>query len=103
MPPKSDPSHAAEIERMALTRKAMGVSIWLCNAYPSLTPPTCFNCADMDFPSAERTKHVKFALAHILKHDPGIVWGGGNGLEQPEVIVHPAECESAPIMLVQKS
>ena len=76
LPAKDDPEYEAVNRRMALTRHGLGVGIYLSNAYPTLKPPVNFLCGNgnMQSPSEDTLKHLKFAVMHLLANPEGSCW-----------------------------
>jgi hypothetical protein len=79
------------LSRMALTRHALGVCIWLSNAYPKLVTPTNVLCANMAFPHERTTKSIRHTVMHLVKYPDPCRFGGWpcDGLEQPEELIPP--------------
>ena len=91
LPATGDPTHAAVKEAMALCRHALGVLIWLSNAYMQAAMPTNTLCANMAAPHPELTlKAVRFLVMHLVKYPHGVRYGG-HGVHGLEYDVERAE------------
>ena len=90
-PDKDDPGYETVMAEMGLGRHALGVCIWLYNAYIQAQAPTCMLCAGMSFPTPQVLKLIRHMVMHLIAHPDEASWGGWecNGLEQPEELITP--------------
>jgi hypothetical protein len=95
VPEVGDPLRDQVLQRMSLTRYALGVLIWVCNAYPQASKPTAGLCRFMANPGEGTHKHTCFMVHHLLPRcetDCNRFGGVGcMGLETPENPPTPAE------------
>ena len=87
LPPADDPSHQQVKETMASCRHALGVLIWMSNAYPQIVMPVNTLCGQMHMPHPIQTlKCIRFLVMHLVAHPFGVRYGGHGmfGLERHE-------------------
>jgi hypothetical protein len=72
---RNDPSYASTIERMALTRHALGVSIWLSICYIEIMRGNNELCSNMQFPSEITHKCVCYQTMYLQSYGRGITYG----------------------------
>jgi hypothetical protein len=91
VPERGDPSRTEVLSRMALTRHALGVSIWLSNAYGKLVTPCNALCSNMAFPHERTLKGIRHSIMHLIKYPDPVRFGGWpcDGLEQPSELIPP--------------
>ena len=85
VPAEGDPTRESVLQRMSLTRHALGVFIWVGLAHPQCQMPTNELCENMDFPHERTLQAVSFMTMHMLANPHGTKFGRvkGFGLEQP--------------------
>ena len=66
VPEVGDPMRDQVLQRISLTRHALGVLIWVCNAYPQASEPTNVLRRFMANPSEGTHKHTCFMVHHLL-------------------------------------
>ena len=74
-----------------LSRKGLGVCIWLSNAYMQMVMPTNLLCRHMADPSHDTLKHLKAMIMHMVAFPHCNTYGGWGvvGLEQPVDLITP--------------
>ena len=65
-PNKTDPGYAAEMNAMSEGRHALGVCIWLYNAYIQMQAPTCMLCSAMAYPTPLVMKLIRHMIMHVM-------------------------------------
>jgi hypothetical protein len=91
VPEIGDPRRQEVLSRMTKTRHALGVAIWLCNAYPKLSMACNPLCSNMAFPHERTLKGIRHAIMHLVKYPDPARFGGWpcDGLEQPSELIPP--------------
>ena len=97
-PPLGDPTRDQFIRDQALTRHAIGVCIWLANAYPQLTTAMGRLTSTTHSPSVggeySTLAGIRHVISHLASHACGQRFGGKDRvvLEQPDELTHPYGC-----------
>ena len=91
VPPAGDPMRDATLARVQLTQKALGLSIWLSNAYSFTRPAINMLCSGMASPHELHLRYLRHTVAHWVGHPRPNTYGGWGviGLETPASRVKP--------------
>ena len=91
VPDEKDPARAAVLARMSLTRKALGLGIWMQNAYPQFVFPNNRLCSTMAFPSDDTLKKLRFSVSALVANPRSATYGGWGiiGLEPSAARIAP--------------
>ena len=88
LPDPSDPLYNATLETMSLTRKCLGVALWIANAYPQLNVVVPSYCRNMHCPKKATFAALQYSIMHVSAHPHPSRWctHGVVGLEQPDTL-----------------
>ena len=101
VPQEGDPARAEVLAEMTLCRRALGLSIWISNAYAALVMPVGVLCRNMAFPHTRTLKAIRYTTMHLTAHGQGNRFGfkGSFGLEQPDDLDHSDPLGARPMFL----
>ena len=76
IPELGDPDRDGVLARMQLTRRGLGLGIWLENAYAQLTEPVNKLCSKMAHPHALTLKELRYTVASLAANPRCNTYGG---------------------------
>ena len=76
LPTADDPDRDSILRRMEVTRRGLGMGIYISNAYSHFVPPINLLCAVMAVPQEDALKFLRYSTAHLVAHPRCNTYGG---------------------------